>query len=267
MSDKFYIQVRGKRQGPYTAERLRHMAKLGRFGRQHRVSKDGRRWKSADEFPELFKAEGERKTRQTAAEVAGQGTAGITAAAGMAPAGTHSSAGWFYSHDGQQYGPVSFEVIKHTQQTGGLTKDDLVWTNGMGEWKRAEQTFPGLFDGAAAATATIPDGSSGGGPDGIPTAAPVMPHAPMSAMAIVALLVSWIPLAGVICGHIALSQIDSSGGRVNGRNLAVCALWIGYGILTVAVLLGLFFMSSSMFAPGDGWMPELVDPSSARRAR
>jgi len=266
MSDKFYIQVRGKRQGPYTVERLRHMAKLGRFGRQHRVSKDGRRWKSADEFPELFKADGKPKTRRTAAEAEGQGAAGITAAAGMAAGGTRSSAGWFYSHDAQQYGPVSFEVIKHTQQTGGLGKDDLVWTNGMSEWKKAEQVFPGLFDGSAADTAAA-EGYVGESPDGVQAPALVMPHAPMSNMAIVALLVSWIPVAGVICGHIALNQIDSSGGRVNGRNLALGALWIGYGILTVAVLVGLFLLSSSMFAPGDAWMPELVDPSSARRAR
>jgi len=62
MSKSFYIQVRGKKQGPFTAERLRHMAKQGRFGRQHRISTNGKKWQAAEEYPELFNADGERKT-------------------------------------------------------------------------------------------------------------------------------------------------------------------------------------------------------------
>ena len=50
----YYIRNRGKRLGPVDIEKLHSMAKRGRFGRHFEVSKDGKRWAKADEFPELF---------------------------------------------------------------------------------------------------------------------------------------------------------------------------------------------------------------------
>jgi len=54
----YYIRNRGKRLGPLTAEKIHSMAKRGRFGRHFEVSKDGKRWATADEFPELFPSGG-----------------------------------------------------------------------------------------------------------------------------------------------------------------------------------------------------------------
>ncbi len=274
MSDTFYIQVRGRKQGPYTADRLRRMAKMGRFGRQHRVSRDGRRWKPAEEFPELFRAEGERKQRQ---DIAGVAPAGTAAPPGAAPGGTDplpagsSSQGWHYSHGGQQYGPVSFEVIRHAQATGQLTATDLVWTAGMAEWKQADRAFPGLFSGEASGAGSGAAGAAApapGGPAGMPQQEGIVPHAPMSNLALSSLVLSFIPIIGsiaaVICGHLALAEIHRSGGAMNGRKFAVAGLAIGYGILSLAVLYGLFWLSSSAFAPGDVWTPELVSPPRTR---
>lgn len=50
----YYIRNRGKRLGPVDVEKLHSMAKRGRFGRHFEVSRDGKRWAKADEFPELF---------------------------------------------------------------------------------------------------------------------------------------------------------------------------------------------------------------------
>ncbi|MCP4175201.1 MAG: type II/IV secretion system protein [Fuerstiella sp.] len=58
MAGRFYIRNRGKRVGPLTIDKLHMMAKRGRFGRHYEVSKDGKRWARADEFPELFPDDG-----------------------------------------------------------------------------------------------------------------------------------------------------------------------------------------------------------------
>lgn len=51
---RYYIRNRGKRLGPLDIEKLHSMARRGRFGRHFEVSRDGKRWAKADEFPELF---------------------------------------------------------------------------------------------------------------------------------------------------------------------------------------------------------------------
>jgi uncharacterized membrane protein YjgN (DUF898 family) len=41
---------------------------------------------------------------------------------------------WYYSQDGQQQGPVSFEKIRQLQAAGTLTTLSLVWNAGLTEW-------------------------------------------------------------------------------------------------------------------------------------
>jgi hypothetical protein len=50
---------------------------------------------------------------------------------------------WFYARDGQQQGPVSFEELQQLGRQGGLTPNDLVWTQTMTQWQPAG-TVPGL---------------------------------------------------------------------------------------------------------------------------
>lgn len=264
MSKKFYIQVRGKRQGPFTVERLRQMAKRGRFGRQHRISTDGRSWQSADDFPELFAAEGERKMRQSAMADHSAAAAAPGDPAAVAPAAP-SSQGWYYSHGGQQLGPVSMEVLRHAKSTGGIKPDDLVWTHGMTEWKRADKALPGLFSAQAEAAAPGPGGPSGGGPMG----SPVESHGTMSNLALWSLVAGFIPLVGsiaaIVCGHLALRDINDSDGEMEGRNLALGGLILGWGGLAVLVLGGLYYMSSSAFEPGgSGWQPQMSQPGASQ---
>jgi len=270
MSKSFYIQVRGKKQGPYTVERLRHMARQGRFGRQHRISTNGKKWQSAEDFPELFNAEGEKKTRQSAASGnnGGGGAAAPAAASGTGSVG--ESDGWFYSHDGQQFGPASFEVIRHAKQTGTLKCDDLVWTAGMPEWKQADKAFPGMYDGSqesrdVSAAAASASAAIGGGE---PAESAVTLQAPMSNMALYCLILSFVPVLGsipaVIFGHKALSEIYESENGMDGRNLALIGLTLSYLVLGAGVLWGLFTLSSTMFSGSSGggtWDPGLIQDS------
>lgn len=70
-------------------------------------------------------------------------------------------------------------------------------------------------------------------------------------LAIVALVCSFfVALAGIVCGHIALSQIRRTG--ESGRGLALAALIIGYCALALSAILGFFFVVALAAAAGAG---------------
>ena len=78
-------------------------------------------------------------------------------------------------------------------------------------------------------------------------AAPAYPPAPQqpspstNVLAIVAFVCSFVvALAGIICGHIALSQIKRTG--EGGRGLAVAAVIIGYCSVALTALLVFFWI-------------------------
>ena len=54
MNGRYFIRVRGRKHGPLTAEQLHSLARRGRFARHYEVSTDGKSWRQASEFPELF---------------------------------------------------------------------------------------------------------------------------------------------------------------------------------------------------------------------
>lgn len=51
---------------------------------------------------------------------------------------------WYYSVEGSQQGPVTAAELKKLATDGKLKPDDLVWKDGMAEWKPAS-TIKGLF--------------------------------------------------------------------------------------------------------------------------
>jgi hypothetical protein len=51
---------------------------------------------------------------------------------------------WHYSRNGKQHGPVSSSELKSLASSGQLAPTDMVWKEGMGEWKRAG-SLKGLF--------------------------------------------------------------------------------------------------------------------------
>lgn len=51
---------------------------------------------------------------------------------------------WYYAHDGQQSGPFSVEEFQRLASDRKLQPDDLVWKEGMADWKPAS-SVRGLF--------------------------------------------------------------------------------------------------------------------------
>jgi len=46
---------------------------------------------------------------------------------------------WYYAKDGQQYGPIASRELKQMADRGDLEPGDLVWKEGMSDWRPAEQ--------------------------------------------------------------------------------------------------------------------------------
>ena len=61
---------------------------------------------------------------------------------------------WFYTRDNERQGPVSAAELKQLAATGNLSRLDLVWAEGMGDWKPAgrmkgQPCDPGTDGGSA----------------------------------------------------------------------------------------------------------------------
>lgn len=62
---------------------------------------------------------------------------------------------WYFSHGGQQLGPISDTELKELAASGKLFPNDLVWKEGMAEWMNASKV-KGLFPTAKGTTSPPP---------------------------------------------------------------------------------------------------------------
>jgi hypothetical protein len=60
---------------------------------------------------------------------------------------------WYYAIEDQEKGPVTAAQLKGLAASGQLNPDDLVWREGLDDWKPAREVS-GLFTGTAAKTST-----------------------------------------------------------------------------------------------------------------
>jgi Interferon-induced transmembrane protein/GYF domain 2 len=74
---------------------------------------------------------------------------------------------WYFGRDGRQEGPISDEQLRIMISNGSLRREDLVWREGMADWKPAGQ-IPGLPFPSPAMYAPPPP----------PQAPPASPYAP-----------------------------------------------------------------------------------------
>ena len=131
MEDQLYVRIRGRVQGPFDKEKLRGLVKRGQLSRMHEVSPDGNDWKPASEYQELFATEA-RQAAQQSEPVSKEDQP------------VEQEAVWYYSVNGVQAGPVTFEQLQSQAAPGHLSSDDLVWKEGMKDWVPGA-AVPGLL--------------------------------------------------------------------------------------------------------------------------
>jgi len=146
------------------------------------------------------------------------------------------------ARDGQQLGVFSESQIREKLINGTCQPTDLVWREGMVDWKPLSELFSGMVVGAT--PPPVPQQPS------VPDPFVGAPKA--SGLSIASLtcgILSFFTcgvtgLPGIICGHMALSRIKKSMGAIGGKGMAIAGLvtsYIGFSIIGISVLAGLAF--------------------------
>ncbi len=136
---------------------------------------------------------------------------------------------WYYSQGGQQIGPVSQMELMALLRTGQVKTDDLVWTDGMADWIPAHVMVE-LWDRTP--TGAIP----------LERAEPRASGLAITSMVcgILGLCCCVTAIPAVVCGHIALSQINREPALYRGRGMALAGLVLGY--ISIALnIIGLIY--------------------------
>ena len=153
---------------------------------------------------------------------------------------------WYYGSSAGQTGPVEEHELRALIASGGVGPETLVWRDGMKEWQPL-QAVQELKGDAVSPYATPAAGGY------VPGYYP--PVAPTSGLAIASMVCGIISivlcfyhgllgLPAVICGHLAISQINSSPLPMAGRGMAIAGLVMGY--LGIAMSVG--FIAFFVFA-------------------
>jgi len=151
------------------------------------------------------------------------------------------------ARDGKQLGIFSLEEINRQLAAGTLNLSDQAWYEGAPGWA-ALSTVPGVS--AASAPGSVPQISPAPVP-GVPMALP--PQRKTEPLAIASLILSGVAIcgfccglfllaavAGVVCGHLALSKIKANP-ELEGHGLAMSGIIIGYVAIGLVLIRILFF--------------------------
>ena len=150
---------------------------------------------------------------------------------------------WYYGENGQQVGPMDDASIRVAIQDGRVNLQTMVWREGMPDWLPLAQV-PEL-SGQAVVPAGYPAAPYA------PPNSPYQPYpqnfAPTSGNAIASMVCGILGLVtcfiilgipAVICGHLALKQINESALPMGGRGMAISGLVMGY-IQVISCVVGI----------------------------
>ncbi len=223
MSEQLFIRLRGRIQGPFSAEQLQSMSQRGQFSRMHEVSGDGITWGRATTRPELF------ERAQSAFIIEEPELPEPPRAQALPPADV-----WYYHQLGANHGPVDLDQLQFLANSGQLLPTELVWKQGLPEWIAAARV-PGLFKTSGAPMVQSPVYG------GTPHERNPRNDEPqsVSGLAITSLVLGilWIGGLGsvlaIIFGAVSIYQIRISKGKVTGSGLAIAGLVLGIVLLSL----------------------------------
>jgi hypothetical protein len=151
---------------------------------------------------------------------------------------------WYYGSSAGQTGPVEEGELRALIASGGVGPETLVWRDGMREWLPL-QSVPELQGNTV--NPYVAPGPGAYVPGYYP---PVAPTSGLAIASMVCGIISMIlcvyhgllGLPAVICGHLALSQINSSPLPMAGRGMAIAGVVMGYLGIALSVGFVAFFV-------------------------
>lgn len=249
MSDQLFIRLRGRIQGPFTAEQLQSFAKRGQFSRTHEISADGVTWSRAANRSDLFPTvQAEPRPLVTPPTDEPPILDASPAAAAPPPSDI-----WYYHQLGANHGPVDFNHLQYLAISGQILPDDLVWKEGLPEWIAAGRV-PGLIKASpglsAMPTAPVYVGVNPAQPGDFPRVSG------LSVASLVLGLLGWLcgigSILAIIFGAVALHQINESRGRVTGKGMAIAGLVLGIVFAILYVIWLILFVVALSNVPAAG---------------
>jgi len=170
---------------------------------------------------------------------------------------------WWYAMSGERFGPVEEADLRAKLISVEVQPTDLVWTEGMADWKPAMEVFPA---GPEAVPAPMEGGGAMPGPEGPAQAVP-MASSPsgspgpvegavdesVKGLSLAALISGIVGLSGFLCcvtfpgsivaivtGHLALSRLAEveSSPEKNQARIGLILGYVGIGLAVVFTLIG-----------------------------
>lgn len=272
MNRDYFIRWKSAISGPFNLDEIKGLLKSGKISKHHQVSSDKLQWVPLRDSVE-FKSEcsvvpiaaaqpSPHQTDDTSRTVASEPAR--DAADAKRPVlrirdssnlarnddqeiiahksenadrdSVSASERWYYSDEGQVLGPVDFTELSELVNSGTLRRNSPVCRDGDEAWHKAEDAFPSLWTGKPRLKiANKPEYQQDGDAYG-------NRHTQTSSLAIWSLVLSLLGfgLPAVICGHIGLSKIRSSRGRLTGEGMCIAGLIIGY--ITMLIFFGIGFI-------------------------
>lgn len=155
----------------------------------------------------------------------------------------------------QQLGVFSGDEIREGLAKGSFYSTDLAWNEGMSDWKCLDEIFGPIIKPVEYAPSTVSLPSSDA-PAPANVGVGVMPTPGTAIASLVLGIISLVTcyfgilfaIPGVICGHLALSEIKQSQGRYDGRSLTIAGLVLNYIWLGLALVFMLLLLCLGIFA-------------------
>lgn len=149
--------------------------------------------------------------------------------------------------NGQNTGPFTLAQVQDLWRSSAVSAGTLYWQPGMPEWQPLGQIVSKLGEPPSLPGSPPPVPAQGVDyltrtvPAGLPATSGVAIASFVLGLASI-LLSLLTALPAIICGHIALSQIKQSHGRLGGRGFAVTGLVFGYlfvGLIAAIFVIGI----------------------------
>ena len=149
---KYYVRFKGRTLGPFEESKLRDMISRGQVTRLHEISTDGLSWQTAEQRSELFSSEEQQETIEATVVEEPSGDTQSEKNADKFP----QTNTWYAHINGSNEGPVSESQLLVWKRNAQLTRDTLVWQEGMSDWQPADVALPAFFTGQSLSSSNNP---------------------------------------------------------------------------------------------------------------
>lgn len=129
--ERLYIRFKGRVLGPIELDKAIELVRRGQITRQNEVSVNGRNWQAAGSMHELFPNRSDREV--------------ISSPEASARSADTTTTLWYANFDGSNQGPTNEDGIKQWIGMAKISRNTLVWREGMTNWAEAGVVQPLWF--------------------------------------------------------------------------------------------------------------------------